>query len=71
MSGRTWYDENLNLREFDAFMSVLKEDRNRLFYPSYLECTQIWEGLWAFDERRKDGLIPREMHRQERSENTN
>ena len=63
--------KNLNLGEFDAFISVLEEDRNRLFYRSYLERVQIWEGLQAFDERRKDGLIPREMHRPEPSENTN
>ena len=68
---RTWYDENPNLRGFDAFMSVLEEDRNRLFYPSHLERVGIWEELYAFNERRKDGLIPREIHRQEPSGNTN
>ena len=32
MSCRTWYDENFNLRESDAFMSVLEEGRDGLAF---------------------------------------
>ena len=36
VSGR-WYDQSLNLREFDTLKSILEYGRNRATCPSYLQ----------------------------------
>ena len=66
ISGRG-QDQSLNLGEFNTLQRVLERGRNEITRPSYLQCMEIREGLEAFDERRKGGLIPRKVYRHEPS----
>ena len=44
VSGRRYY-QSLDLREFDALESALKESRDRVVRPSHLERVEIWQGF--------------------------